>query len=55
MTLYFPKNKSNVYQFLQGLSYRILSVSGKNLVSQSSIVSKLIRLLILCRYGLDVT
>ena len=54
-TIYFPKNKPKLCQFLQELSYGVLSVSGKNLDSQLSEVSKLISLPTLCCYGLDVT
>ena len=41
--------------FLQGLSYRVLSVPGKKFDYQSSPVSKLIVVPTPCCYGLDVT
>ena len=45
----------NVYPFLQGLSYRVLSVFSKEFHSQPPSVFKLTTLPNPCGYGLDVT
>ena len=55
LTVCIPKFKSNVYLFLQGLSYRVLSTPGKKFDSQPSSVLKLALLPTPCCYVLDVT
>ena len=52
--LFLLKFKLNVYLFLQGLNYSVLSVSGKKFDSHPSIVFKFILLPTPCCYGLGV-
>ena len=53
LCIYLSKFKSNVYLFLQGLSYKVLSEPGKKFDSQSSSVFILTLLLTPCCYGVE--